>query len=290
MIPYINKRSHKLLKNDYSRNGIAGNSEHRLIASAAKYVATACMEVYHDMYAYDTGMVVILETMGRNAGWLAASTALAGHMGFGPDLIYLPEIPFDPAAFAEKAAEIYRQKGKCIAVVSEGICDAEGKYISEYGKGSSGGKDSFGHAQMGGGLAAYLAGLVKAKTGAKVRGIELNLPQRCGAHCASGVDIEESFMAGQAAVQYAAEGVTDKMVGFERVEDGGQYACRIKLFELAEVANTEKKVPREWITPSGDGVTEAFIRYALPLIQGESPLCREDGLPRFVHLKKVEVK
>ena len=123
---------------------------------------------------------------------------------------------------------------------------------------------------------------------AKVRGIELSLLQRCAAHCASKTDIEESFAAGKAAVEYAVAGTTDKMVGFERTSENGAYKCNIKLFDLTVVANTEKKVPAEWLNATKDGLNEKFVEYALPLIQGETDLCKEDGLPRFVKLKKVK--
>ena len=125
---------------------------------------------------------------------------------------------------------------------------------------------------------------------AKVRGIELSLLQRCGAHLASQTDIDESFMAGKAAVENAVAGLTDKMVGFERVIEDGKYVCKTKLFNLTDVANTEKKVPIEWINAEHNGVTQEFVDYALPLIQGETKLKKENGLPRFAKLKKVIAK
>ena len=131
---------------------------------------------------------------------------------------------------------------------------------------------------------------MKQKTGAKVRGIELSLLQRCGAHLASETDIEEAVMAGRAAVENAAAGITDKMVAFEREIVNGHYTCKTKLLPLTEVANAEKKVPQEWINAEGNGVTHAFIDYALPLIQGEPKLPKEDSLPRFAKLKKVLAK
>ncbi|MBR3943838.1 MAG: 6-phosphofructokinase, partial [Akkermansia sp.] len=141
-----------------------------------------------------------------------------------------------------------------------------------------------------GGLAAMLADVVKAKTGAKVRGIELSLLQRCGAHLASQTDIEESFAAGKTAVEAAVAGETDKMVGFECTRENGVYTCKTKLFNLSDVANFEKKVPVEWINEAGNGVTQDYIDYALPLIQGENHRTLENGLPRFARLKKVLAK
>ena len=267
-------------------NDLAGTDHCPGFASAAKYIATSVMEIYHDALVYDTGMITVIEAMGRNAGWLTASAALAGAKGNGPDLIYLPEVDFDLDAFVEKVKKIYDEKKKCIVVVSEGIKDKDGKYISEYG--SSLAKDGFGHAQLGG-LAAFLANTLKEATGAKVRGIELSLLQRCAAHCASQTDIDESFASGQAAVTNAIAGITDKMVGFEREMVDGKYKCNIKLFDLNIVANTEKKVPLEWLNETKEGLTQDFIDYALPLIQGETKLVKEDSLPHFVNLKKVKV-
>lgn len=291
-----NKISKFMLKNGYEcrvmgipktiDNDLYGTDHCPGFGSAAKYIATTCMEVYRDARVYDTGMVTIIEAMGRNAGWLAASAALATYKGNGPDLIYLPELPFDMDKFLASVKEIYAKNGKCIAVVSEGIRDKDGVYISEYANKDMA-KDNFGHAQLGG-LAAYLAARCKEATGAKVRGIELSLLQRCAAHVASKTDIEESFSAGKAAVENAVNGVTDKMVGFERTVENGQYKCNIKLFELSDVANTEKKVPLEWINETGDGLKQEYIDYALPLIQGQTDLKIEDGLPRFVNLKKVK--
>ncbi len=253
--------------------------------SAAKYIASTTMEIFLDVRAYDTQMVTILEIMGRNAGWLTASAALASAKGYGPDLIYLPELTFDIDRFLDEVISVYNKKKNIIVAVSEGVKDKDGRYIYEYGPALTKHKDSFGHVQLGG-LAATLAGIVKEKTGAKVRGIEFSLLQRCAAHLASKTDVDEAYLAGQAAVQHAVQGITDKMVAFERAE-GSEYKCNIKLVNLTDVANVEKKVPREWINKEGNGVTEDFIKYALPLIQGESRPPFENGLPRFARLKKV---
>ena len=293
-----NKISKFMLKNGYEcrvigipktiDNDLAGTDHCPGYASAAKYIATSLMEIYHDARVYDTGMITIVEIMGRNAGWLTAAASLASLKGNGPDLIYCPENDFDLDAAVEKIKDIYEKNGKCIVAVSEGIRDKNGKYISEYGNDLSNAKDGFGHAQLGG-LAAYLAGVIKNATGAKVRGVELSLLQRCAAHSASLTDINESFLAGKSAVEYAVSGMTDKMIGFERSYDkDGKYVCNIKPFDLTLVANTEKKIPDDWFNATKDGLNEKFIEYALPLIQGETDLPKEDGLPRFVHLKKVK--
>ncbi len=254
--------------------------------SAAKYIATSMMEVYQDAHVYDTGMIVVMEIMGRHAGWLTAAAALAGEFGEGPDLIYLPETDFNMQDFINDVKRIYAEKGNCLIAVSEGIHYADGDFVSEA---KTSGTDGFGHAQLGG-LAAILAQVLKEETGAKVRGIELNLLQRCGAHVASETDIEESYMAGKTAVENAVAGINGRMIGFERGVVDGKYACRTKLIPLMEVANVEKKIPREWINEAGNGVNHQFIEYALPLIQGETSAPKEDGLPRHCKLKKILAK
>ena len=255
-------------------------------ASAAKYIATSIMEVSRDAHVYDTGMITIIECMGRHAGWLTAAAALANEAEPCCDFIYLPEVDFDMDKFVADVSKRYEEKKNCIVAVSEGVHYADGRFVSEAKTAAT---DGFGHAQLGG-LAATLAGIMKERTGAKVRGIELSLLQRCGAHLASETDIEEAVMAGRAAVENAVAGITDKMVAFERGTVNGRYACKTKLLPLTEVANAEKKVPQEWINAEGNGVTHDFIDYALPLIQGEPKLPKEDSLPRFARLKKVLAK
>lgn len=256
-------------------------------ASAAKYIATTVMEVNLDAKVYDTPMVCVIEAMGRHAGWLTAAAKLASVNGLGADLIYLPENDFDADKFVEDVKRVCANNGnKCIAVVSEGIHDKNGTLICE-SLGTQAARDSFGHAQLGG-VASILANLIKEKTGYKTRGIELSLMQRCGAHLASKNDVEEAFNAGAFAVRSACEGETDKMVIFKRVTDeNGNYACQNVLMPLELAANTEKKVPLEWITDGGTNVSDEFVKYALPLIQGDAKAPLENGLPRFARLKKV---
>jgi len=256
--------------------------------SAAKYIATSTMEVYHDARVYDKGMITILEIMGRNAGWLAASASIASWKGCGPDLIYLPEKAFDMEDFLNKVEAIYKKNKNCIVAVSEGIKDKDGKYISEYGSDLAQSKDAFGHSQLGG-LAVTLANFCKNRTGAKVRGIEFSLLQRCAAHCGSKNDVDEAFLSGQEAVKAAVSGITDHMVAFERDMSSGSYVCKTKLLNLSEVANTEKTVPLSWIKNDDTGLTQDFIDYVLPLIQGESKPPMVDGVPQFAKLKKVLV-
>lgn len=252
-------------------------------ASAAKYIATSMMEIYQDVHVYDTGMIAVVEIMGRHAGWLAGASALASAYGAGPDLIYLPETDFDMNEFIEDVKRVYEKTGSCIVAVSEGIHYADGSFVSEAKTAAT---DGFGHAQLGG-LAAILAETLKNETGAKVRGIELNLLQRCGAHLASQTDIDESYLAGRVAVESAVHGISDQMIGFVREVVNGKYCCQTKLISLSDVANTEKKVPRKWINAAGNGVESPFVNYVLPLIQGEPELPKQNSLPRFSRLKKI---
>lgn len=266
-------------------NDLIGTDHCPGYGSAAKFVATSCMEIYRDAKVYGTGSITILEFMGRNAGWLTASSALATYKGLGPDLIYLPEIHFDLADFIADVSRIYEKNGDVLVAVSEGIMDKSGTYISAYFSDLTKNTDAFGHSRMGG-LAAGLANFAGTKIDTKVRGIEFGLTQRCAAHIASGTDIEEAYTLGRVALEVALDGATDQMVGFERIP-GKEYKCRIKMFDLIDVANAEKKIPREWINAAGNDLLPAFIDYALPLIQGETKMPKEDGLPRFANLKKI---
>ena len=270
-------------------NDLFGTDHSPGYGSAAKYIATSCMEIYHDTHVYDVGKITVLEIMGRNAGWLTGASAIASYMGAGPDLIYLPEVAFDPEKFLFDVSDIYNRKKTVLVAASEGIMDKEGKYMFEYGNSFDSEIDSFGHTQMGG-LASKLAGFVNQKTGISSRGIELSLLQRCAAHCASKTDYDESYNAGAAAVRSALTGETDKMVSFERDMSSGNYKCNIKLAPLEIVAGKEKTVPISWINERHNGVTEEFIDYALPLIQGETELINENGLPKFAKLKKIVAK
>ncbi len=259
-------------------------------ASAAKYVATTTMEVKLDASVYDTPMITVIEVMGRNAGWLTAASKLASYKGLGPDLIYLPEVAFDIDKFVSDVDAVMKKNAnKCLVCVSEGIKNAEGTLVAELFAENLA-KDSFGHAQLGG-VGSALANICKEKFGCKTRAIEFSLMQRCGAHLASKVDVEEAFNAGRESVKVAVSGQTDKMVIFERSYDkDGNYVCNYKAMPLELAANTEKTVPAEWIINNGTDVSDEFVKYALPLIQGDCKAPLEDGLPRFAKLKKVFVE
>ena len=256
-------------------------------ASAAKYIATSCMEVSKDARVYDSAQITVVEIMGRHAGWLAAAAGLATYFGAGPDLIYLPEVDFDMDKFYADVDKAYAKSNKVLIAVSEGIHYADGRFVSEAETSAT---DGFGHAQLGG-LAVKLAENLKNHLGGvKVRGIELSLLQRCGAHLASAADVQEAEMAGRVAVESAVAGKTDFMVAFKRVMKDGAYSCETELLPLAQVANYEKKVPLEWINAERNGVTQDFIDYALPLIQGAPERPTECSLPRYAKLKKVLAK
>ena len=188
--------------------------------------------------------------------------------------------------FLADVKRIYDEKGNCLVAVSEGIHYADGSFVSEAKTSAT---DGFGHAQLGG-LASMLADTVKNELGCKVRGIELSLLQRCAAHCASKTDVDESYMSGKAAVENAVAGKTDFMPGFKCTRDENGYKCEIELLPLSQVANTEKKVPRDWINEEGNGVNEKFIEYAMPLINGENVGPKVNGLPRFANLKKIKAE
>ena len=271
-------------------NDLYGTDHCPGFASAAKYVATSCMELYHDSRVYDKNMICVVEIMGRHAGWLAGSASVATYMGQGPDLIYLPEVDFDMEQFIADVRRIYEATGECFVAVSEGIHDKNGTLIAEYGV-ENAPVDAFGHKQLGG-LASTLVNILRGHLGnVKMRGIELSLLQRCAAHCASETDVQEAFLAGKSAVEYAVNGVTDKMVAFRRGKNAeGDYQCEIELLDLVDVANTEKKVPRDWINEAGNGLNQKYIDYVLPLLQGAPKLVYENGLPRFAHLRKVRAK
>lgn len=264
-------------------NDLVGTDHCPGYGSAAKLIANICMEIKQDTRIYDTPTVNVIEIMGRHAGWLAASSALANVAGEGPDLIYLPERDFSLEQFFSDIRKVVDQSGYCVVAVSEGIHYADGSYINDV-KTAAG--DGFGHVQLGG-LGVYLAELVKERLGYKARGIELSLLQRSAMHIASQTDIDEAYLAGKAAVQAALRGVTDHMIGFRRPAAGAGYSCETTLIPLADVANREKRVPLSWINPAGNGVTQEMIDYVLPLIQGDPRPEQQNGLPRYARLNQI---
>ncbi len=252
--------------------------------SVIKYLGTMVMEAGRDTEAlYTTDTVNVIEAMGRNAGWIAAGTALAKREEEdAPHIILLPEVPFDKEAFKDKVRYYLDKFKRAVIVVSEGTKNPDGSYIAEQ-KGEFA-KDAFGHTQLGG-AANYIKELIEREIKVKARFAIPSTIQRNGIHFASKTDSDEAYMVGQRAVLHAIEGVTGKMVTLERVSDN-PYKCETGLVDLAKVANGEKYFPKEWISEDGFFVTEEFIKYAKPLIQGEVKPVIKDGLPYFIRFKR----
>ena len=253
--------------------------------SAARYVASTVREITLDASVYEKKSVTIVEIMGRHAGWLTAAGALARkYTGDNPLLIYLPETAFDTEKFLTKVSSAFEKNCNVVVCVSEGIHDAKGTFICEYD--NSVGTDTFGHKMLAG-CGKYLENLVRGRLGVKARSIELNVSQRCSASLLSDTDRQEAVTAGIFGVQAALKGETGKMVSFIRQETpDGVYQMKCGLEDVNQICNEEKTVPLSWITEDGSDVTEDFIRYARPLIQGNVALpMGEDGLPVCVYRK-----
>ncbi len=245
--------------------------------SAAKYIAATTMEVIYDAQIYKAPSLTIIEIMGRDAGWLTAASALAAtDYCDGPDLIYLPEVAFDKEAFIQDLQALLEKKANIVIAVSEGIRDAQGNYICA----STASLDNFGHAQLSG-TGKALEYFVKDRLGIKVRSIEVNVLQRAAAHLSSATDIDEAFNLGQKAVELASDGKTGIMVTLNRTSDL-PYTISYDYFEISQIANAVKSVPREWINQAGNGVNEVMITYLKPLIVGEPALSFKDGLPVYI--------
>ncbi len=254
--------------------------------SAAKYIATSLKEVIRDVQS--TGLtkptVLLVEIMGRHAGWLAAAAALAKSEDCdGADAIYLPEKVFDMDEFVEYVKGVGQKKNTVVIAVSEGIRLADGRFVCELGGGADS-VDVFGHKQLSG-CALTLAGIVAERTGFKTRAIELSTLQRAASHLASLTDIEEAMEAGCRGVLAAAEGKSGVMVVFERMQNK-PYLCNMETYDIHDIANGEKTVPVEWITEDGRGLKEEFIQYVRPLIMGELLPVYVDGLPAHLVRRK----
>lgn len=257
--------------------------------SAARFVAASFSEIMIDSAAYPTKSVTIVEVMGRNAGWLTASSVLARDHGWsGPQLIYLPEVPFYPMKFLDKVDELLQKDDNVLVAVSEGIRTENGEYVA---KDESGAIDMFGHHALGG-VASALEALVRGKLSEKyptlkLRSVEPSILQRVAMHLASGTDLREAQDVGMIAVEAALSGKTDYMVAIKRVSNH-PYLVRYELAPLSEVANRERKVPLEWICDDGTNVTEDMVEYLRPLFRGETSVAYEDGLPHFFKLDRTK--
>ena len=246
--------------------------------SAAKFVATTVKEIVRDINVYTMDAVTIVEIMGRDAGWLTASAALASLGDLGPDLVYLPERVFDEDSFVNDVKARLEKHPAILVAVSEGVRFANGEYV---GAGTqSGAVDVFGHKYLAG-TGKVLESIVKNRIGCKVRSVELSLTQRCASHMASLTDITESVIVGIGAVKAATEGRTGVMMTIDRAE-GDEYATTVGCADIAGIANAIKTVPAEYINDEGNGITEAGLKYLKPLIMGELTLEFEDGLPKHV--------
>ena len=252
--------------------------------SAAKYIASTMKEIIRDAKTYPNDSVTVVEIMGRNAGWLTASSSLSRSEDCaGPDLIYLPEVVFDHNKFLERIKELKKRQKAVIVAVSEGIKTADGKYVCEANKNTTL-VDACGHKALGG-TALYLSDFLTDELGIKCRGIVLATLQRCASHLVSRRDITEAFMAGADAVVAALKGETGKMIVFKRISNN-PYSIVTDIMDIREVANKEKCIPAEWITPNGTYVTAEFDTYARPLIIGELSPFMVDGLPRHLFIDK----
>lgn len=254
--------------------------------SVAKYVAVSTMEAALDVLsmAKTSTKVFVLEVMGRHAGWIAAAGGLAGSKpGDAPHIILFPEVPFDEPAFLKRVKESVEKYEYCVVVVSEGAQYADGRFLAEAGT-----RDAFGHAQLGG-VAPVVANLAREKLGYKYHYAVADYLQRSARHIASATDVKQAYAVGQAAVKFAVEGKTAVMPAIKRISDK-PYRWRIGEAPLSRVANTEKKLPKRFITKDGFGITEAARRYLQPLIRGEDYPPYVNGLPKYVTLKNVPVK
>ena len=255
--------------------------------SAIKYVAASIKEIIRDNESFgaEKPTIVIVEIMGRHAGWLTAGAALAkGDDCSGCDAIYLPERVFDLDKFMEKVKYLAETKHSVVIAVSEGIMTADGKFVCEAGDAVLP-LDAFGHKQLGG-TAANLCRIIAKETGLKTRYIEFSTLQRAASHLASLTDIDEAFAAGRASAKAAAEGKTAMMPVFKRL-GSDPYLCDVGLHDIHDIANVEKTVPDEFITEDGTNITDAFVAYARPLIMGELQPIFVDGLPRHIVMEEL---
>ncbi len=244
--------------------------------SAAKFVNVSVAEIARDTHVYNTKSVILIEIMGRHAGWLTASTCVLHQKFTEPHLIYLPESPFTLEGFLQDIREKLATQDKVIVAVSEGVECEDDTYLS--GGFTPETVDAFGHKYVSG-IGKFLEKAVKEQIGCKVRSVELNVSQRCASHIASKTDIEESERIGSGAVDAALSGLTGQMMVFARRFDK-PYAVDVVPVAIDGIANEEKKFPSEWII-GGNNVSDEAIPYFSPLIEGEATSYFDNGLPRY---------
>lgn len=259
-------------------NDLAATDHTPGFGSAAKFVATTVKEIRRDVNVYTLKAVTVVEIMGRDAGWLTASSALPSVCGDGPDLIYLPEVAFDPERFILDVSRKLDEHPAVLVAVSEGIRLENGEYVGA----SASAVDAFGHKALSG-AGKVLENLIKARLGCKARSIELNLPQRCAAHIASLRDISESVGVGKYAVSCAINGETAKMMTINR-KNTAEYESCFDSADISGIANAVRTVPGGFINDEGNGITDECIEYLLPLIEGEVFPKYENGMPKHIKL------
>jgi ATP-dependent phosphofructokinase / diphosphate-dependent phosphofructokinase len=252
--------------------------------SVAKFIAVSAMEAGRDTESLNTfDTCAVLETMGRNAGWIAAAAGLARrNEEDAPHLVYVPEVPFSKEKFVEDVRNVHRKLGRCFIAASEGMRWDNGRYVAE--DTSKLAKDSFGHAQLGG-VAQVLKSIIEAELGLKTRWMMQGLTQRNAMHFASLTDRDEAYLCGAEAVRQAVSGVSGFMVTLERVS-ASPYKAATGLAKLEDVANGEKKLPRAWMNEEGNFPTREFLDYLRPLVEGEVEVPLQDGLPVFMRFEK----
>ncbi|MDD8048677.1 MAG: 6-phosphofructokinase [Thomasclavelia sp.] len=265
-------------------NDLIGTDHTPGFGSAAKYVATSILEVVHDSLIYQLQSVTIVEIMGRNAGWLTASAALArNEYNDAPDLIYLPEVEFNPQQFLKDIAGVLEKKRCVVVAVSEGVRDKDGNFLDDNSKYAK--KDAFGHV-LHSGTGKLLESLVFKEFGCKVRSIELNVLQRCAMHIGSKTDLNESFVIGQKALDVALENKSGHVIGLKRTSNNPYHIDYIDT-DVKTVANLEKKIPVEWINKDHNNITNELYEYLYPLIQGEVNIPYKDGIPAYYSCKHL---
>lgn len=249
--------------------------------SAAKYIASSLLEISHDTYIYNSKTVLIVEIMGRNAGWLTASAALArNEYSQAPHLIYLPEKRFSMHQFVNDVKSQLKIRDHLVIAVSEGVKDKHGEYLAARG----GQVDQFGHVALSG-VGKFLEGVVQNMVDCKVRSVELNVLQRCASHMSSLRDVEEAYTLGVCGVTAALAGESGKMVGLVRTSNT-PYEVTYTTVDVNKVANRERKVPLEWITEEGNDIKEEMVEYLKPLIEGEVPIQYKNGLPCYLKVEQ----
>ncbi len=261
-------------------NDLVGTDHTPGYGSAAKYVAGTVREIVLDSSVYFQKSVTIVELMGRHAGWVTAASVLARkYKGDNPLLVYLPESVFDLERFARDIESAFEKSACIIVCVSEGIHDASGRFICEYGDEAQ--TDNFGHKMLTG-CGKILENFVRRRFGVKVRSVELNVSQRCSGALISAADLEEASMAGREGVKAALAGETGVMVAFRRAESA-PYHIEYITVDVNAVCNQEKSFPAEWITGAGNDISREFVEYARPLIAGEVTRPVEDGVAVYLY-------